>query len=439
MVRFPLTAMVLAASRDVVMIGAGPTSLFLANILLQQDPTVNIQVLEKNSRDGTPDDGAFGFGIGIRHEKAMEQIPGMWEELKDVSAPLESGLLRMIRRNDLCSKLRSRLENTYPTRCKILYETECENIDFKQNLVSLKKGSGISYDLLVGADGANSMVREAIRKDDAEYHEEHYFRPICWKALRLPDQNGKVAPGAFKTISGAGFKTGGMLPRHPEGHTVLAFWDNLEMQNPEGVHDEKELANAITTALQAKKSFLKKMTWNNISKQKTQEKLQIKFDDVELKRFLKDRARREHILKLNKYHHNGNVALVGDSAHSMYSLLGQGAACGFLTASMLASSLGKERSISTALENYSNDAVPEANAIVDLNLISHALEGGLLIKLATLPIILISALRGSVLFREVVGTTKPYQEILKKNRFLIWICKQVWKKKRVSMPITTNH
>jgi hypothetical protein len=76
---------------------------------------------------------------------------------------------------------------------------------------------------------------------------------------------------------------------------------------------------------------------------------------------------------------------------------------------------------------------------VDLNLISHALEGGLLIKLATLPIILISALRGSVLFREVVGTKKPYQEILKKNRFLIWICKQVWKKKRVSMPITTNH
>jgi hypothetical protein len=45
---------------------------------------VNIQVLEKNSRDGTPDDGAFGFGIGTRHEKAMEEIPGMWEELKEV-------------------------------------------------------------------------------------------------------------------------------------------------------------------------------------------------------------------------------------------------------------------------------------------------------------------------------------------------------------------
>ena len=74
--------------------------------------------------------------------------------------------------------------------------------------------------------------------------------PICWKALRLPDQKGKVDPRAFKTLSGAGFKTGGMLPRHSEGHVVLAFWDDLELQNPEGVHDEIELANAITTALQ---------------------------------------------------------------------------------------------------------------------------------------------------------------------------------------------
>ena len=130
---------------------------------------------------------------------------------------------------------------------------------------------------------------------------------------------------------------------------------------------------------------------------------------------------------------------MGDAAHAMYSPLGQRVASGFLTALILASSLGKERRISTVLENFSNDAVPEASAILYLNLISHALEGGLLIKLATLPITLLSALGGSVLFQDVVGTTKTYQEILKKNRFLIWICKQVvWKKKRFSMP-TNNH
>ena len=74
-------------------------------------------------------------------------------------------------------------------------------------------------------------------------------RPLA----RLPDQKGKVDPRAFKTLSGAGFKTGGMQPRHLEGHVVLAFWDNLELQNTEGVHDEIELANAITIALQKQK------------------------------------------------------------------------------------------------------------------------------------------------------------------------------------------
>ena len=46
-----------------------------------------------------------------------------------------------------------------------------------------------------------------------------------------------------------------MLPRHPEGQVVLASWDNLELQNPAGVHDEIELANAITTALQKQKKI----------------------------------------------------------------------------------------------------------------------------------------------------------------------------------------
>ena len=49
----------------------------------------------------------------------------------------------------------------------------------------MKKGNGISYDLFVGADGANSMMQEAIRNNDAEYYKEHYLGPMCWKALRL--------------------------------------------------------------------------------------------------------------------------------------------------------------------------------------------------------------------------------------------------------------
>jgi len=339
----------------------------------------------------------------------------------------------LICRNDMCLQLRSNLENIFQARCKILYGTECDNIDFENNLVSLREGRKISYDLLVGADGANSMVRAAISKDDPEYDEEHYLRPTAWKALRLSNQNG-IDPGTFRLlISGEGFKEGAMLPRYPEGHTILAFWDNMDLQNPKGVRNEKELADALNKAFQPKTSFYQRLL--SYGRKIKEEKLQIQFDEVELSRFLKARARREHHLKLGKYHHSGNVALIGDAAHAMCSLLGQGAACSFLTASTLASNLANEASISTALENYSNEAVPEANAIVDLNLVALALNGGFLMKLATMPLFLLSVLRGRPsLFKEVSRGTASYQEILRKNRFLIWICKQAWKKTRISVP-----
>lgn len=420
-------------NKHVTIIGAGPSSLFLANILLQQDPTVNIQILEKKTRDGTADDGAFGFGIGSRHEITLAQIPGMWEQLKEVSAPTKSGNVNLIRRNDLCDKLRSRLEDKFSARCNILYETKCVGIEFEQDIVSLENGSKISYDLLVGADGVNSMVRAAIKKDDAEYYEEHYVRPMFWKAMKLPDQNGNVDPGTFRMISGGGFSEGAMIPRYPEGHTILVFWDHLDLQNPKGVRDEKDLLNAFMKGLHAKKPFFQRLI--SFGRKKTDEKLQIQFDEEELTRFLKGRAGREHTLKLAKYHHSGNVALIGDAAHAMYSILGQGAACGFLTASILGSHLAKEKDVSEALKNYSEDAVPEANAIVDLNLVIHALTGGILIKLATVPMFLLSALRGSNLFKDV-GGTKSYQEVLRKNRFLIWVCKKEWKRTRIPVSST---
>ena len=97
--------------------------------------------------------------------------------------------------------------------------------------------------------------------------------PIVARPLGYLIKKERLTPEHSEHFSGAGFKTGGMQPRYLEGHVVLAFWDNLELQNPEGVHDEIDLASAITTALQAKKSFLRKLTCDNISKQNTQEKL----------------------------------------------------------------------------------------------------------------------------------------------------------------------
>ena len=108
------------------------------------------------------------FLVGARHEKIMEQIPGMWDQIKwKKLVHLQSPDLFVWFVVMICRKLRSRLENLFPQRCRVLYKTECDNIDFEDNNnVLLENGSKISYDLIVGADGANLMVWALINESD---------------------------------------------------------------------------------------------------------------------------------------------------------------------------------------------------------------------------------------------------------------------------------
>jgi len=48
-------------------------------------------------------------------------------------------------------------------------------------------GDEIGYDLLIGADGFNSIVRRTL-VEQRGVREEHYLEPSRWKALQLPPQ-----------------------------------------------------------------------------------------------------------------------------------------------------------------------------------------------------------------------------------------------------------
>jgi 2-polyprenyl-6-methoxyphenol hydroxylase-like FAD-dependent oxidoreductase len=67
------------------------------------------------------------------------------------------------------------------------------------------------------------------------------------------------------------------------------------------------------------------------------------------------------------------VALVGDAAHSMYSMFGQGCSCGLQGARMLSRGINNPDATSTeaALESFSKESRDEGHAISDLNLLSH--------------------------------------------------------------------
>ena len=99
---------------------------------------------------------------------------------------------------------------------------------------------------------------------------------------------------------------------------------DLVLANSKGIENERDLGNAITAALQPKAN-----RWALARDSLFGSKV-MAYD--EMTRFVNSRPGREHFLKLDKFHYRGSVALLGDSAHGMYSLLGQGAACAFQSA-----------------------------------------------------------------------------------------------------------
>ena len=79
------------------------------------------------------------------------------------------------------------------------------------------------------------------------------------------------------------------------------------------------------------------------------------------------------LFKMNKYHHSGGkVVLIGDAAHTMSSALGQGMACGISDVCCVYECLKRHNwsDIPRALMEYSEERVPQGNAITDLNFIA---------------------------------------------------------------------
>jgi kynurenine 3-monooxygenase len=318
------------------------------------------------------------------------------------------------------------LQDTYKDgRCSIDFEEGCRDVDFEQRTIMTTKDRKLKYDLLIGADGINSFIRQKL-VDQKLLKEEHFIDTSNWKALKLPPQTDLEA-GSFKPLTHPALTGGRVIPRYPEGHILLMFWKS-GTDNPGGATSVEELKEIITASLQDKKrNFEFFRTSLGITRDnEIMRERKLVYDDQALQEFLNTRPFRSHYMKLERYH-DESVALLGDAAHGMSTLLGQGCACGLESARKLSKCLLVGTNINSALEEYSNIAVPEAHAITDLNLVGSILRGGIFAKLLAFPLSLWQALRGKMLFKRV-GDDVPYQTVLQENRLLVALSKRLFHK-----------
>lgn len=325
------------SNKDVCIVGAGPVGLYFATLLLQQDPSLQVRILEKAPRQGKSVN-AFGIGLGQRLLRCLDDVPGLRNRVESVGARVSSINLLIASRVNICNQMTSFLQDTYKDgRCTIDFEEGCRDVDFEQCIITTTKDRKLKYDILIGADGINSFIRQKL-VDQKLLKEEHFIDTSNWKALKLPPQTDLEA-GSFKPMTHPALTGGRVIPRYPEGHILLMFWKS-GTDNPGGATSVEELKEIITASLQDKKRNFElfRTSLGITPDNEIMRERKLVYDDQALQEFLNTRPFRSHYMKLERYH-DKSVALLGDAAHGMSTLLGQGCACGLESARKLSKCL----------------------------------------------------------------------------------------------------
>jgi 2-polyprenyl-6-methoxyphenol hydroxylase-like FAD-dependent oxidoreductase len=468
-----------SAPAPIVISGAGPAALVFAHrfLRLTQDSAasgIQLVLLEKRPRPlryvETVDapscevgDNAFGFGLSSRSQMVLNKTEGLLGKLHAISQPTKfaPGIdLRLINRRELCAELLYELEQEFGgadqrskggnRRLKICFDTEVVDITDDRELLirSDSDETLLNYSLLIGADGANSIVRSKL-VEAGLLQCERYYAPSTWKALQLPEQPNLDASSFvrypkpyYKPHKHIKKDNGAILPRFPNRHVLLNFRASTDMEAARYPFDAKtpeQLKEAIRSINGNVTNFP---------------------SDAVLQKFLNQKPGLEAYMKLDRHYvPDRNVVLVGDAAVGMYSLFGQGAANAMVHADLLAETLagvyncpeteaagsklrvseddqhddGSQASrVEVCLQTYSATAVKEGHAISELNLLTHALR-------KKGPIKLWAGLQMMGIGKTLSAHPEmKYDKIRRKWRISIWISKLFWKRTRIEAPITST-
>ena len=150
----------------ITVVGAGPGGLYFALLLKKHQPEHDITVYERNRADDT-----FGFGVVFSDETLEEFLhrdPPSYERIRDDFAYWDDIVIsfkgQRIRcgGNGFCGSSRQFLLNILQSRCL----EEGVKLQFEADVDTLEPFA--DSDIIVGADGINSWVRESLKE---------YFEP----------------------------------------------------------------------------------------------------------------------------------------------------------------------------------------------------------------------------------------------------------------------
>lgn len=377
----------MTTKKQIVIIGAGPAGLLLANYLLTHSSHYQVTLYDKRSDPRTNElsKRAFVIGISQRGRQALQKIDGLWTAVREKGVAVSKTAVYskkkaqwqyfqrskdpdyfnlLINRDYLCIALLEKLEKQAKGNLNIIFNATCNQVDLKQHQVNLIVGGEAvieqSYDLLVGADGVNSVVRNALLKQPNFDFQQRYFNTV-WKVMHVsrpvempgnashffrqvyPSDKLKAAPNRLSVAA---------IPEVNDKLCILMFWSvepEINIENPPGINTTTDLQKMVSE------------TWFP--------NLGIKISEEQAREYLQQRPSSIVETKCNRYHDlPGKAVIIGDAAHAMSSYLGQGCQAAFSDAIALEQLLREEGdNLSIVLPKYSEQQVKEGHAITDLN------------------------------------------------------------------------
>jgi kynurenine 3-monooxygenase len=371
-------------SVSVAVVGAGPSGLLLSHLILQQDNTrVTLIDGRPDPRTKGAEQRAYALGIGIRGRTAIRHVDdGLWQAVKrrgyeserfqlhvgGLVIPLRSerdgkstrltddGTLvepsLLIYQSALCAAMMDELEARFQSsgRLQVLFDTKVEKCDLRSMAIyhaDIAKTSK-SYDLIVGRDGVNSVVREAIEGVHPGFESIKERLPGEFKVVRLDKVPPKVDPTSVSLIvPKAGSITAFVEPTGTDGSCCILFAGKSNSV----ILSETKNVTAVIEALEV--GF---PPWAPLAQTMAEQLIQEQKPGV------------ASSVVCNTYHYNGKAVLVGDAAHATGGVSGQGVNSAMQDCVALSECIfGSRHDLPAALLSYSLRQVPEGKALYDLS------------------------------------------------------------------------
>ena len=318
----------------IVSVGGGPAGLYLAILMKKADPGHQVTVVERNRSDDT-----FGFGVvfsdatlGIfaaADQESHDAIRARFAHWDDIDIHYRGEVITS-RGHGFAGMSRRELLDILTARARQLgvelrFQSEIGDAD----LVRLQR----DYDVVVGADGVNSLVRRALA-DQIAAHVEPRPNRFVWLGTTFPFA---AFTFYFKQADAGLFRVHAYRYAPDQSTFIVECTEETFARTGLGETDED------ATLAYCERLFAAELAGHKLLKNRSHWR---QFPTVRCERWW-----------------HGNVALAGDAVHTAHFSIGSGTKLAMEDAIALATALGSQPTIPAALAAYEAAHRPGVEAL----------------------------------------------------------------------------